>query len=379
MKSSNKNDLGLSLDEIDRYSRHLVLPEIGDSGQRKLKASSVLCIGCGGLGSPVLMYLASAGIGHIGIVDADSVETSNLQRQVIHSTKWIGKPKTNSAKARILELNPHCKVETFTKSLTNKNALEIIQSFDVICDCTDNFESRYLINDACTILGKPLAYGAISKFEGQATVFNLKEESPNFRDLIPEPPPKELLPSCSEAGVMGILPGLIGLIQATEIIKIITGIGEPLNGRILVFDALKMKFKELKLVQSKDREPIKELINYKEFCSKGINSDSSIKNISIGELNSLITNNASKIVILDVRTNNEFKISSIEKSISIPLENILLGIDIEKIKKLSSEKKLYIYCQTGKRSIQAILTLKKHNINAVNILGGLESWKKRYS
>ncbi len=379
MKPKTKNNLKLSPDEMDRYSRHIVLPEIGEHGQIKLKNSSVLCIGCGGLGSPLLIYLSAVGIGHIGIVDPDYVEESNLQRQVIHSTNWVGQPKTNSAKSRILELNPYCKVETFTNLLTNKNALEIIKQFDVICDCTDNFESRYLINDACTILKKPIVYGAISKFEGQSTVFNLESNSPNFRDLVPEPPPKELLPTCSEAGVIGILPGLIGLIQAAETIKIITGVGEILNGRILVFNALKMKFREVKLVKDNNREHIKELINYEEFCSGKMKNDSSIKTISISDMNDLINHKGKEILIIDVRTASEHKLKSIRESISIPLKNLEDDIDIEKIKEMSYKKEIYIYCQKGGRSIKAILILKKYGIEAINISGGIESWNKKYS
>ena len=229
MHPKDKKFSTLSSDELERYSRHMCMPEIGESGQTKLKSSSVLCVGCGGLGSPLLMYLAAAGIGNIGIVDSDLVEKSNLQRQVIHGTDWLKRPKVESAKARILAINPHANVETFNMMLTNENALGIIRPFDLICDCTDNFQSKFLINDASVILKKPNIYGAVAKFEGHSTIFNLHEKSPNLRDLIPEPPPQNLLPSCSDAGVIGILPGLIGLIQATEVIKVITNIGQPLD------------------------------------------------------------------------------------------------------------------------------------------------------
>ncbi len=378
MNFINKNNSKLTLDEMERYSRHLVLTEIGETGQVRLKNSSVICIGCGGLGSPLLIYLAAAGVGNIGIVDCDLVDKSNLQRQIIHGTKSIGKPKIDSAKSRILEINPHCNVKTFNTALTNKNALKILKEFDVICDCTDNFASRYLINDASTILGKPIIYGAISKFEGQATVFNLHEDSPNFRDLIPEPPPQELLPTCSEAGVMGVLPGLIGLIQATETIKIITGVGESLDGRLIVFDALKMQFRELKLTRNNERSTITNLINYEDFCSQGTYEMSSIKSISISNLHNIITNNNSNILIIDVRDTYEYKTKSIKNSVSFPLKNIKNGKDIEKIKNMAFNKKVYTYCKTGGRSVKAILILKRYGIDATNILGGIESWNKQY-
>ncbi|MFL0737587.1 MAG: molybdopterin-synthase adenylyltransferase MoeB, partial [Prochlorococcus sp.] len=238
MGLDDTRDVDLNPDEVARFSRHLILPEVGITGQKRLKKASVLCVGTGGLGSPLLLYMAAAGVGHIGIVDFDVVELSNLQRQVIHGTSWVGQLKTGSARARILEINPNCQVDVYEKALTSDNALEIIQPYDIVCDCTDNFPSRYLVNDACVLLGKPNIYGSIHRFEGQATVFNLDAQSPNYRDLVPEPPPAGLVPSCVEGGVMGVLPGLIGLIQATEVIKIITGIGTTLSGRLLIVDAL---------------------------------------------------------------------------------------------------------------------------------------------
>ena len=255
----SQNEANLSSEEIARYARHISLPEIGIKGQEKLKTSSVACIGTGGLGSPLLIYLAAAGIGRIGIVDFDVVEYSNLQRQIIHTTDSIGLLKTDSAKQHIRKINPSCRVDLFNQKLTSSNALEILKAYDVICDCSDNFPTRYLINDACLILNKPNIYGSIARFEGQVSVFNLKEDSPNYRDLIPTPPPQELIPSCSEAGVMGILPGIIGTIQAAEAIKIITNIGYPLNGRILIFNALKMQFKELTLKSNPENKNIHKL------------------------------------------------------------------------------------------------------------------------
>ena len=322
------------------------------------------------------MYLAAAGIGNIGIVDSDVVEISNLQRQVIHGTEWIKKPKVESAKSRMLAINPHLKVETFNMMLTNENALRIIRPFDLICDCTDNFQSKFLINDASVILNKPNIYGAVSKFEGHSTIFNLQENSPNLRDLIADPPPENLLPSCSDAGVMGILPGLIGLIQATEVIKVITNIGQPLDGRLLVFDGLKMRFKELKLEKDIDQDPIKELTNYKKTDSNERISPPSIEHITVKELRILLNKEYSELILIDVRTQLEAKIESIEKSILIPLKNIENGQDIQKIRRLSSNKRLYIHCKSGSRSTKAIEILQKHGINAINVIGGIDEWKK---
>ncbi|MEM9511926.1 MAG: molybdopterin-synthase adenylyltransferase MoeB, partial [Cyanobacteria bacterium P01_E01_bin.48] len=236
----------LSREELERYSRHLILPEVGVEGQKRLKAGKVLCIGSGGLGSPLLLYLAAAGIGRLGLVDFDVVDHSNLQRQIIHGTSWVDKPKIQSAKNRILEINPYCQVDLYETRLEASNALEIFGDYDIVVDGTDNFPTRYLVNDACVITGKPNVYGSIFRFEGQATVFNY-EGGPNYRDLYPEPPPPGLVPSCAEGGVLGILPGLIGVIQATETVKILLGKGTTLNGRLLLYDALNMKFRELKL------------------------------------------------------------------------------------------------------------------------------------
>ena len=379
MQAHETRGVVLTEEELSRYARHLTLSEIGITGQKHLKASSVLCVGSGGLGSPILLYLAAAGVGRLGIVDFDCVEPSNLQRQVVHGMSSIAKPKTNSARDRILEINPYCQVDTFQTKLTSDNALEIIQKFDIICDCTDNFPSRYLINDACVILGKPNIYGSISRFEGQATVFNLDAESPNYRDLIPEPPPAHLLPSCVESGVMGVLPGLIGLIQATETIKIITGVGETLSGRLLVFDALRMKFRELKLHPTKNRIRISKLINYEEFCSgkndlESSNQSSSIPSISIHELKEELENNSRNIVLIDVRNQAEFKQVSIKGADLIPLRNIESGESIEMIRKMIIGKKLYVHCKSGKRSLKALTILKESNINGVNVTGGIDAW-----
>ena len=373
----NENQASLNKEEISRYARHISLPEIGIKGQEKLKNSSVICVGTGGLGSPLLIYLAAAGIGRIGIVDFDLVEDSNLQRQIIHTSNSIGELKTISAKKQILEINPYCQVELFNQKLTNKNALEILKPFNIICDCSDNFPTRYLINDACLILNKTNIYGAISGFEGQASVFNLTEKSPNYRDLIPTPPPLELIPTCSEAGVMGILPGIIGMIQATETIKIITNIGDPLDGRLLIFNALKMKFKELKLESNQEHKNIDKLINYDSFCSndKAKNQLAS-KSVSAKELKLLLKEKSNKILLIDVRNKEEHNLDSISGSKLIPLHTIESGEAIEEIKNFSTTKNLYLFCKSGKRSLKAIKHLKKFGINTINLEGGIEAWNK---
>ncbi len=372
-----QNETNLSSEEIARYARHISLPEIGIKGQEKLKASSVACIGTGGLGSPLLIYLAAAGIGRIGIVDFDVVEYSNLQRQIIHTTNSIGLLKTDSAKQQILKINPSCRVDLYNQKLTNSNALEILRNYDVICDCSDNFPTRYLINDACLILNKPNIYGSIARFEGQVSVFNLKGNSPNYRDLIPTPPPQELIPSCSEAGVMGILPGIIGTIQAAETIKIITNIGNPLNGRLLIFNALQMRFKELTLKSNPDNRNIHKLIDYKTFCSEVTvknEVDCDIKSISIEDLKILLNESSKGMLLIDVRNQNEYNQCSIEGSRLIPLSNIESGKAIDEIKILTANKNLYVFCKSGKRSLRALKHLNKFGIRGINIEGGIEAW-----
>tara|TARA_Y100001968_G_scaffold318769_1_gene349407 strand:+ start:382 stop:1530 length:1149 start_codon:yes stop_codon:yes gene_type:complete len=375
----SQNEVNLNSDEIARYARHISLPEIGIKGQEKLKQSSVACIGTGGLGSPLLIYLAAAGIGRIGIVDFDVVECSNLQRQIIHTTNSIGLLKTDSAKKHILKINPYCRVDLFNQKLTSSNALKILKSYDVICDCSDNFPTRYLVNDTCLILNKPNIYGSIAKFEGQVSVFNLKRDSPNYRDLIPIPPPQELIPSCSEAGVMGILPGIIGTIQATEAIKIITDIGIPLNGRLLIFNALKMTFKELRLISSPENRNIHQLIDYESFCAEIKVRDEehiNIKSISVKELNVLLSQSSKEIFLIDVRNQIEHNQCSIAGSRLIPISTIESGEAINEIKHLAANKNLYFFCKSGKRSLRAIKHLKKFGINGINIEGGIEAWNK---
>jgi len=371
----------LSPDEIARFSRHLILPEVGMEGQKRLKGASVLCVGTGGLGSPLLLYLAAAGVGRLGIVDFDVVDHSNLQRQVIHGTSWVGKPKIESAKARIHEINPHCQVDLYETALTSENALEIIRPYDIVCDGTDNFPTRYLVNDACVLLGKPNVYGSIFRFEGQATVFNLDAESPNYRDLFPEPPPPGLVPSCAEGGVVGVLPGIIGVIQATEAVKIITGIGTTLSGRLLLFDALKMSFRELKLRPSPERPVIDKLIDYQEFCgvggtAPGQEEAGAVESISVGELKTLLDAGGDDIVLLDVRMPQEAEIATIPGAVLVPLDQIENGTAIEQVRELAAGKRLYAHCKLGGRSAKALIALKREGIDGINVSGGIDAWSQ---
>ncbi len=384
MKEQDIGTMNLTQKEMSRYARHLSLPELGLNGQKRLKKASVLCVGTGGLGSPLLLYLAASGVGRIGIVDFDVVEESNLQRQVIHGISNVGQPKIDSARTRIMEINPYCNVETFETKLSNSNALKILSQYDIICDCTDNFPSRYLINDACLILGKPNVYGSIQRFEGQASVFNLDKNSPNYRDLVPTPPPPGLIPSCQEGGVIGVLPGLIGLIQATETIKIITGIGAPLNGRVLVINALEMTFKELTLRPSSKKIVVDELMDYQEFCGVNKNNSfeqevSTIKNISVQNLKKMLESEAKDFLLIDVRNKDEAEISSIASAKLIPLSSITSGEAIDLIKKLAPNQSVYVYCQTGIRSAKAVFALQQHGINGINVTGGIQAWSKEIS
>ncbi len=369
----------LTPEELIRFGRHINLPEIGVNGQKRLKEASVLCVGAGGLGSPILLYLAAAGVGRIGIIDSDSVDQSNLQRQIIHDTNWLNKPKISSARARILDINPNCKVNTYKKALTSDNALEIIHKYDIVCDASDNFPTRYLINDACVLLNKPNVFGSVNQFEGQVTVFNLNNKSPNFRDLIPEPPQPGMIPSCSEAGVLGVLPGIIGIIQATETIKIITEIGESLSGRLLVFNGLTMRFKELKLSPDKNRTKIRTLIDYNKFCGLGIaknqaNAGYWPENISTKKLKNLLEHRPNEIAIIDVREPYETEITSIQEADLIPLGEIENKQTIKSIKKLIANKKLYVICKSGNRSIKALYKLAQYGIDGTNVKGGMDKW-----
>jgi adenylyltransferase/sulfurtransferase len=371
----------LSPDEVARFSRHLILPEVGMEGQKRLKAASVLCVGTGGLGSPLLLYLAAAGVGRLGIVDFDVVDTSNLQRQVIHGTSWVGKPKIESAKHRIHEINPHCQVDLYETALTAENAMAIIEPYDLVCDGTDNFPTRYLVNDACVLLGKPNVYGSIFRFEGQATVFNLDAESPNYRDLFPEPPPPGMVPSCAEGGVVGVLPGIIGMIQATETVKIITGIGTSLSGRLLLFDALKMAFRELKLRPSLERPVIDRLIDYQEFCgvggsAPGTEEAGAMESISVTDLQAMLDRQPADLLLLDVRNPPEADIAVIPGAVLIPLDRIESGEAVEEVRRLAAGKHLYVHCKMGGRSAKALLALQRHGIEGVNVDGGINAWSR---
>jgi adenylyltransferase/sulfurtransferase len=381
MLNPNLDEIQLTNDDYDRYSRHLILPEVGVGGQKRLKASSVLCIGTGGLGSPLLLYLAAAGIGRIGIVDFDVVDRSNLQRQVIHGTSWVGKPKIQSAKDRILEINPYCQVDLYETRLSADNALDILQPYDVVVDGTDNFPTRYLVNDACVLTGKPNVYGSIFRFEGQATVFNY-QDGPNYRDLYPEPPPPGLVPSCAEGGVLGILPGIIGVIQATETVKIILGKGETLSGRLLLYDALNMRFRELKLRPNPERPVIEKLIDYDQFCgipqAKAAEdaSQSDLEEITVADLKRLIDGGTVDYILLDVRNPHEVEIARIPGAVLVPLPEIENGQAVEKVKELVGDRQLLVHCKSGARSAKAIGILKQHGIGAANVKGGITAWSQ---
>ncbi|MEL6333989.1 MAG: molybdopterin-synthase adenylyltransferase MoeB [Cyanobacteria bacterium J06656_5] len=381
MLNPNLDDIQLTKEDYERYSRHLILPEVGVDGQKRLKAASVLCIGTGGLGSPLILYLAAAGVGRIGLVDFDVVDYSNLQRQIIHGTSWVDKPKIESAKNRILEINPHCQVDLFNTRLSSDNALEIFEPYDIVVDGTDNFPTRYLVNDACVLLNKPNVYGSIYRFEGQATVFNY-EDGPNYRDLYPEPPPPGLVPSCAEGGVLGILPGIIGVIQATETIKIILGEGNTLSGRLLLYNSLDMSFRELKLRPNPVRPVIEELIDYEQFC--GIPDAAAAEaaqkaasaEMSVTELKGLLDSGVDNYLLLDVRNPNEYEIAKIPGSVLIPLSDIENGAGVEKVRELVNGHKLIAHCKMGGRSAKALSILKDAGIEGTNVTGGILAWSR---
>jgi adenylyltransferase/sulfurtransferase len=381
MLNPNLDEIQLTKDDYERYSRHLILPEVGLEGQKRLKAASVLCIGTGGLGSPLLLYLAAAGIGRIGIVDFDVVDTSNLQRQVIHGTSWVDKPKIESAKNRIHEINPHCQVDLYETRLSSENALDIIRPYDVVVDGTDNFPTRYLVNDACVLLDKPNVYGSIFRFEGQATVFNY-EGGPNYRDLYPEPPPPGMVPSCAEGGVLGILPGIIGVIQATETVKIIIGQGTTLSGRLMLYNALDMKFRELKLRPNPVRPVIEKLIDYEQFCgipqakAEEAKQQMAIPEMTVKELKALMDSGAKDFVLLDVRNPHEYEIAKIPGSVLVPLPDIENGDGVGKVKELLNGHRLIAHCKMGGRSAKALGILKQAGIEGTNVKGGINAWSQ---
>ena len=369
----------LTTDELSRYSRHLILPEVGEEGQRKLKAARVLCVGTGGLGSPLALYLAAAGVGTLGLVDFDVVDASNLQRQIIHSTADIGRKKLDSSEEKLKALNPSLKVVKYDTLLSSANALDILKDYDVIADGTDNFPTRYLVNDACVLLGKPNAYGSIFRFEGQASVFGAKD-GPCYRCLYPEPPPPGLVPSCAEGGVLGILPGLVGVIQATETIKLILGIGEPLIGRLLLVDALKMSFRQLKLRKNPEcpvcgeHPTVTELIDYQQFCGIEPESErkSTVKNgipqVSPKDLKKRI-DAGEDLFILDVREPFEYQIANIGGTL-IPQNDVA-----QRIGELDREREIVVQCKSGGRSQRIAEYLKQSGFSKVsNLAGGILAW-----
>jgi len=382
MLNPNLDEIQLNKEEYERYSRHLILPEVGLDGQKRLKAASVLCIGTGGLGSPLLLYLAAAGVGRIGIVDFDIVDTSNLQRQVIHGTSWVGKPKIESAKNRILEINPLCQVDLYETRVSSENAIAIATPYDIVIDGTDNFPTRYLMNDVCVLLNKPNVYGSIFRFEGQATVFNY-EGGPNYRDLYPEPPPPGMVPSCAEGGVLGVLPGVIGCIQATEAIKIILGQGTTLSGRLLLYNALDMTFRQLKLRPNPVRPVIEKLIDYEQFCgipqakAQEANQQMQIAEMTVIELKELIDSGAKDFLLLDVRNPNEYEIGQIPGSVLVPLPDIENGKGVEKVKELLNGHRLIAHCKMGGRSAKALGILKEAGIEGINVKGGITAWSQQ--
>jgi sulfur-carrier protein adenylyltransferase/sulfurtransferase len=381
MLNPNLDEIQLLPEEYARYSRHLILPEVGLEGQKRLKAASVLCVGTGGLGSPLLLYLAAAGVGRLGIVDFDVVDHSNLQRQVIHGTSWVGKPKIESAKNRIHEINPYCQVDLYETALSADNALDIIRPYDIVVDGTDNFPTRYLVNDACVLLDKPNVYGSIFRFEGQATVFNY-QGGPNYRDLYPEPPPPGMVPSCAEGGVLGILPGIIGVIQATETVKIILGQGTTLSGRLVLYNALEMKFRELKLRPNPVRPVIEKLIDYEQFCgipqaqAAEAAQQSMLAEMTVTELKELIDSGADDFVLIDVRNPNEYEIAKIPGSILIPLPDIENGKGIEQVKAALNGHRLIAHCKMGGRSAKALAILQEAGIEGTNVKGGIQAWSR---
>ena len=368
----------LTNEEIQRFSRHLILPEVGMEGQIKLKDAKVLLVGTGGLGAPMGLYLAAAGIGTIGLVDFDVVDASNLQRQIIHGTKDIGRKKIDSAADRMLDINPNLKIVKHEVALTSENAREIVEQYDLVADGTDNFPTRYLVNDVCVLTGKPNVYGSIFRFEGQSSVF-ATEDGPCYRCLYPEPPPPGLVPSCAEGGVLGILPGVVGLIQATEVVKIILGIGQTLKGRLMLYDALNMKFRELKLRRNPDCPAgkcsvIKELIDYKQFC--GI-VDAPPELAVAGELEPTevkqMIDSGEDFILVDVREPHEYQIASISKATLIPLGQLP-----NRLSELPKDANIVCHCKSGVRSAKAVDLLKQSGyIRVRNMKGGILAWSDK--
>lgn len=373
------SNMTFSQNEIQRYSRHLIMPEVGMTGQKKLKSASILLIGAGGLGSPLGLYLAAAGIGRLGLVDFDVVDHSNLQRQVLHTTADVGRPKLQSAAEHLQAINPEVALDLYETHISSANAMELMEPYDIVIDGTDNFPTRYLVNDACVLLGKPNVYGSIFRFDGQASVFH-PPHGPCYRCLFPEPPPPGMVPSCAEGGVLGILPGTIGVIQATEAVKLILGTGKSLIGRLMIYDALDMTFREMKIRRNPEcplcgeNPTIKELIDYEQFC--GIPSqqeDTSLSEpnweISVSDLHTQIQGDP-KPFILDVRNPVEYEICKLPESVLIPLSQLP-----QRTGELDPDKEIIVHCKTGQRSAQAVEFLREAGFQKVkNLLGGIEAW-----
>jgi molybdopterin/thiamine biosynthesis adenylyltransferase/rhodanese-related sulfurtransferase len=369
----------LSVDEVKRYSRHLIIPEIGMTGQKRLKNAKVLCVGAGGLGSPALLYLAAAGVGTLGVIDFDTVDESNLQRQIIHGQSDIGRPKAESARDSILEINPYVNVVLYEEPLTTENAMEIFSEFDLIVDGTDNFATRYLVNDACVLLGKPYVWGSIFRFDGQASVF-WAEYGPCYRCLYPDPPPPGMVPSCAEGGVLGVLCGSIGSIQVTEAIKLITGVGDSLSGRLMIYDALEMNYRTVRVRKDPEcaicgKNPtITQLIDYEAFCGV-VSEDAQLavsgSTITATELKNMI-DNGDNIFLVDVREPNEYEIVSIPGSVLIPKDQFLTGAALER---LPQDKRIVLHCKSGARSAEALAVVKNAGFSdAVHVGGGVLAW-----
>jgi sulfur-carrier protein adenylyltransferase/sulfurtransferase len=369
----------LNNDEIRRYSRHLILPEVGLAGQKRIKSASVLCIGAGGLGSPIAMYLAAAGIGKIGIVDFDTVDYSNLQRQILHTDADVGRSKAQSAKETIQGINPHCEVVIHNTRISSENALDLIRPYDIVVDGTDNFPTRYLTNDACVLLKKPNVYGSIFRFEGQASVFAPHLGGPCYRCLYPEPPPPGMVPSCAEGGVLGVLPGIIGCIQATEILKLALGKGSLLVGRLLLFNALDMKFRELKLRRDPqcpvcgENPTVKELIDYEMFCGiQPPTPEANADEVTVQEMKRALDDPSLGIKVVDVREPFEYEIARVEGVPLLPMSQIQ-----RRFTELDPNSQYYLLCKVGARSFECVEFLREQGFKYVkNVKGGTDAWAR---
>ncbi len=369
----------LTLDEVQRYSRHLIIPEIGMTGQKRLKNAKVLCVGAGGLGSPALLYLAAAGVGTLGVIDFDTVDESNLQRQIIHGQSDVGRPKAQSAKDSIAEINPYVNVLVFEEQLTTDNVMDIFSQFDLIVDGTDNFATRYMVNDACVLLGKPYAWGSIFRFDGQASVF-WAEYGPCYRCLYPDPPPPGMVPSCAEGGVLGVLCASIGSIQVNEAIKLITGVGESLAGRLMIYDALEMSYRTVRVRKDPEcaicgKNPtITELIDYDAFCgavSEDAQQAATGSTITATQLKAMLDDD-DNIFLVDVREPNEYEIVSIPGATLIPKDQFLTGAALEK---LPQDKRIVLHCKSGARSAECLAIVKNAGFSdAVHVGGGVLAW-----